>query len=79
MDSLGVTISNLSLPSSLVASRASFSQYQHVADAALDEGVSCAARAGVQHFDIFKQRFHEFLRFSLVTVVVVQGVAPAAR
>ncbi len=65
IDSLGVTISNLSLPSSLVASSASFSRGdQYVADAAFYEGIGRTARAGVQHFHVFIQRLDEFLGLS---------------
>lgn len=77
IDSLGVTISNLSLPSSLVASSASFSGDQYVADAAFYEGIGRTARRSPA-LPRFASALTNSRAFALVAVILM-GIAPGRR
>ncbi len=71
-----VTISNLSLPvhSSPVALR--FPGQSAASPIPRSTKVLVEPRAlGVQHFNVFKQGFDKVLRFGLIVIVVVRGVA----
>ncbi len=55
IDSLGVTVSNLSLPVDSLPAELRFPSNQYIANSALDKSVSRGPRARIQNFDVFIQ------------------------
>lgn len=66
-------------PQFIRCQQASFSGDRYIANPALDKGVSGAARARIQNFDVFIQCPNKILCFCLIVVVVMQRVAPCSR